>query len=158
MQERDLSGRKRRMSHQQNVPIFQSFEWRNAFWSVRRRAWAKSKIVKKPVEGRCVKASNARELRKQTPEDKPLAQGERIWTFLAWSLRSNPNWNYHCLATLRSNCKSSMSRHWLKSIFVLATLISNCKSSISRLKLKSTFLWQLWDQIAKVPFQGSNWN
>jgi hypothetical protein len=51
-----------------------------------------------------------------------------------------------------------MSRHWLKSIFVLATLISNCKSSISRLKLKSTFLWQLWDQIAKVPFQGSNWN
>lgn len=132
MWEQDLSGRKRRMSHQQNVPIIQSFEQQNAFWSVRRRAWAKSKIVKKPVEGRCVKASNARELRKQTPEDKHLAQGKLIWTLLAWSLRSNPNWNHHCLAILRSNCKSS----------------------ISRFKLKSTFVWQLWDQITKVPFEG----
>jgi len=33
---------------------------------------------------------------------------------------------------------------------------SNCKSSISRLKLKPTFVWYLGDQIAKVPFQGSN--
>jgi hypothetical protein len=51
-----------------------------------------------------------------------------------------------------------MSRLKLTSIFVLATSRSNCKSSISRLKLKSTFVWQLWDRIAKVPFQGSNWN
>jgi hypothetical protein len=34
--------------------------------------------VKKPVEERCIKASNARELRKQTPEDEQLAQGKLI--------------------------------------------------------------------------------
>lgn len=141
MQERDLSGRNRRMSHQQNVPIIQSFEWQNAFWSVRRRAWAKSKIVKKPVEGRCIKASNARELRKQTPEDKQLAQGKHIWTLLAWSLRSNPNWNHHCFGNFEIKLQKFHCKAQTEIIICLATLSSNCKSSIWRFHLWTVDNW-----------------